>query len=89
MNPLEISDLSVSFRTTLFSGLSLKIPQGEFVTLMGENGSGKTCLVEAMMGFFRPEKGTISFWGEESSRVDRAWLDVFSEAGSFWIIPSS
>lgn len=50
-NPLSIEGLTVGFHgKTIFQDVSLEIKPNEFVTLMGENGAGKTVLLEAMMG---------------------------------------
>ena len=63
-NPLTIEGLTVGFHgKAIFQDVSLDILQNEFVTLMGENGAGKTVLLEAMMGYVNPTKGRVSFWG--------------------------
>ncbi len=45
--------------------LSLEVPKGEIVTLLGPNGSGKTTFVETIMGLNRSARGSIQFLGEE------------------------
>lgn len=63
--PLAIENLAVSFhRKPLFSHLSLALEPQQFVTIMGENGAGKTVLVETLMGYHAPSAGTIRFWGK-------------------------
>lgn len=75
---LRVDDLHVSFagRHRVFErharqaparavdGVSLEIGEGEVVALAGESGCGKTTLARAIMGFVRPERGTIEFRGE-------------------------
>ena len=40
-------------------GLSLEVPEGEFLALMGPSGSGKTTLLNLMAGLDRPSEGVI------------------------------
>jgi len=47
--------------------LSLQVPKGEFLALMGPSGSGKSTLLNLICGLDRPTKGTVSIAGE---RVD-------------------
>jgi branched-chain amino acid transport system ATP-binding protein len=41
--------------------ISLEIPQGDFVTLLGSNGAGKTTLFRTIAGVLKPSQGTIEF----------------------------
>ena len=47
----------------VLSGLSLTVPQGEFLALMGPSGSGKTTLLNLIAGIDRPTAGSI--WVED------------------------
>jgi len=51
----------------VLSELHLKVPQGEFLALMGPSGSGKSTLLNLIGGLDRPSKGSVSIAGE---RVD-------------------
>jgi branched-chain amino acid transport system ATP-binding protein len=44
--------------------LSLDVPEGEIVCLLGGNASGKSTTMKAVLGIVRPRSGTISFAGE-------------------------
>jgi branched-chain amino acid transport system ATP-binding protein len=44
--------------------ISLEIPQGDFVTILGSNGAGKTTLFRTIAGVLKPFQGTIEFKGE-------------------------
>ncbi len=59
---LEIKDLSFSYggAKPLFTDLSLSIPKGEVLTLLGASGSGKSSLSRLIAGFEKPNKGVIS-----------------------------
>jgi branched-chain amino acid transport system ATP-binding protein len=45
--------------------ISLEIPQGDFVTLLGSNGAGKTTLFRTIAGVLKPFQGTIEFKGRQ------------------------
>ena len=48
---LEVKDLKVSYNNhTAIENVSFKIEQGEYVALVGENGSGKSTIIKAIMG---------------------------------------
>jgi branched-chain amino acid transport system ATP-binding protein len=56
------------------AGVSLEVPQGEIVAIVGANGAGKTSLIRAIAGMLTPAGGTIRFRdrdiaGLPSSRV--------------------
>jgi branched-chain amino acid transport system ATP-binding protein len=44
--------------------ISLEIPDGDFVTLLGSNGAGKTTLFRTIAGVLKPFHGTIEFKGQ-------------------------
>ena len=45
--------------------ISLEIPRGDFVTLLGSNGAGKTTLFRTIAGVLKPLRGTIEFKGRQ------------------------
>jgi ATP-binding cassette, subfamily B, bacterial len=69
----------VSFRypgteTTVLDDVSLTIPAGSTVAIVGENGAGKTTLVKLLCRFYDPTNGTISLDGVDLQKVDPiAW----------------
>ena len=50
-------------RLKALDGVSLEIRRGETVGLIGPNGAGKTTLLSCLLGFLRPDAGTISIGG--------------------------
>ncbi len=50
-------------------GISLDIPDGEFVTIIGSNGVGKTTLIMTLSGIIRPASGTIEFSGNRIEKL--------------------
>lgn len=70
--PLEIKNLTFSYKQPLLQNLNLRVETKEFVTIMGENGSGKTTLVDCLLGCTLPQSGDIRFWGRHHRDSDRA-----------------
>jgi branched-chain amino acid transport system ATP-binding protein len=44
-------------------GVSLEVPAGSIVTVLGSNGAGKTTILKAISGILDPQKGSIMFMG--------------------------
>ncbi|MEU6082569.1 ABC transporter ATP-binding protein [Streptomyces sp. NPDC047108] len=54
--------------------ISLTIPSGKIVALVGENGSGKTTLVKLLSGLYAPDRGRIMWDGVDAADADREQL---------------
>ncbi len=72
---VEVSDLVKVFRTgsirfTALHGISLKVKNGEIVSIVGPSGSGKTTLLNLIGLLDRPTRGRILIDGIEVSRLD-------------------
>jgi putative ABC transport system ATP-binding protein len=62
---------------SIFSGLNLSIPHGDFVAVMGPSGSGKSTLLNMLAGIDRPDAGRL--------RIGSSQLDQMNEAArSAW-----
>ncbi|MDY6948929.1 MAG: ABC transporter ATP-binding protein [Pseudorhizobium pelagicum] len=55
--------------TTILHDISLSVEAGEVVTIVGANGAGKTTTLRTIAGLIRPTGGTISFEGEDVTRL--------------------
>ncbi|MBO2457142.1 ATP-binding cassette domain-containing protein [Actinomadura sp. LCR2-06] len=53
---------------TVWSGLDLDVAAGEFVAVLGSNGSGKTSLLKVLLGLRRPSAGTVTVGGRPPRR---------------------
>ena len=63
---LEVLDLQVTYGAVMaLDGLSLSVPAGRIVALLGANGSGKTTVIRAITGLAVPARGRIVFEGRE------------------------
>jgi branched-chain amino acid transport system ATP-binding protein len=55
-------------------GVSLSVPEGSIVTVLGANGAGKSTILRTISGIIDPQKGTIVFRGDEIQRRDPAGI---------------
>ena len=51
-------------------GVSLEVPRGAIVTVLGANGAGKTTILKTISGVLDPLKGTVEFEGRQIQRLD-------------------
>ena len=64
---LQAVDLTKHFgMVTAADGINLEISKGEFVGIVGANGSGKTTFINLTTGYLKPEKGRILFMGKNT-----------------------
>ena len=69
-NIIELKDITVSFDgETVLDNLSLNIKDGEFVTLLGSSGCGKTTTLRIIAGFISPDSGSVFFDGQDVSSI--------------------
>ncbi len=77
---LKIENLEAGYgKVKVLHGISLDVPAGKVVTLIGSNGAGKTTTMRAVSGMLRPSAGTIvlsnrAIQGLESHRIARLGL---------------
>ncbi|ETR74748.1 ABC transporter ATP-binding protein [Afipia sp. P52-10] len=51
-------------------GVSLSLPRGKIVTVLGANGAGKTTILKTISGVLDPLKGSVEFEGQAIQRMD-------------------
>ncbi|MFE3447052.1 ABC transporter ATP-binding protein [Nocardia sp. NPDC059180] len=67
---LEVDEIFVNYgRIQALHGISLRVAEGELVTLLGANGAGKTTTMRALSGLLPLTKGRILFEGRDISRM--------------------
>ena len=77
---LNIQNLEAAYgKVQVLHGISLEVPQGKLVTLIGSNGAGKTTTMRAISGMIKPKAGSITLAGRDitgldSHRIARAGL---------------
>jgi len=91
MNALEIAGLSKTYRGKRFakvsalSDLSLTVSSGEVFGFLGPNGAGKSTTIKTVMGFLRPDAGSVSIFGAPArSRQARLRVGYLPENPSFY-----
>lgn len=58
----------------IYSGLNLKVLRGEVLTICGGSGVGKSVMLKMLIGLLHADSGTITFDGEEITRMEEAQL---------------
>jgi ABC-2 type transport system ATP-binding protein len=67
---IDIRDLKKSYgKTPVLKGVSLQIPRGAVVGLMGTNGAGKSTLIKCLLGLLRSDAGQVSLLGCDANDI--------------------
>jgi len=67
---LEVKNLVVNYGViTALQGVSLKVPQGDIVTLIGANGAGKTTTLRTISGLLKARSGEIHYNGQNITNL--------------------
>lgn len=66
---LQIEDLSVDLGEFQLKNINLDIDEGEYIVLIGPTGSGKSVLLETIIGFYSPDKGIMRLNGKTINNV--------------------
>jgi len=67
---LTIENLCVNYGAIrALHGVSLHVPEGAIVTLIGSNGAGKSTTLRTVSGLIRPQSGTITYCGERINGI--------------------
>ncbi len=79
---IEIHDLRKTYQrgataVTALRGVSLTVPDGEFLSIMGPSGSGKSTLLNVLGALDQPSSGSIRIGGQEISRMSDRELSIF------------
>ncbi|WP_312198167.1 ABC transporter ATP-binding protein [Anaerospora hongkongensis] len=70
---IEFKHVSKQFKESTsiaVDNVSLTIEHGEFITILGSSGCGKTTLLKMINRLYDPQKGTIEFFGKDISNTD-------------------
>jgi len=72
---LQADDLSVSFgRQSVLRNITLEVPRGQTLAIIGESGCGKTVLLKTLIGLVRPTSGTVTYAGQQLDRLNEKQL---------------
>ncbi len=68
---LSITNLHASYgKVEVLHGISLEVPKGKLVTLIGSNGAGKTTTMRAISGMLKPKDGKVTLAGKDITGAD-------------------
>jgi branched-chain amino acid transport system ATP-binding protein len=74
-NLLEIRNLETYYGPIMaIRGVSMDVPAGKVVSLLGANGAGKTTVLKTISGAMDPQKGSVTYDGEEINGRDPDWV---------------
>lgn len=69
MAMLEVNDIHTYYGNIhALNGISLKVEEGEIVTLIGANGAGKTTTLRTICGLLKPRQGSVYLEGENLAK---------------------
>jgi NHLM bacteriocin system ABC transporter ATP-binding protein len=88
---IEMDHISFRYdegRPLVIDDMSLRIRPGEYVAIVGKTGCGKSTLMRLLLGFEKPEKGSVRFDGKDINSLDLPSLrkkigTVMQDAGLF------
>lgn len=70
---IELGHVSFRYSKTtpyILKDLSLKVHPGEYIAIVGKTGCGKSTLMRILLGFEKPEKGSVFYDGKDISGLD-------------------
>ncbi|MCX7822464.1 MAG: ABC transporter ATP-binding protein [Syntrophobacterales bacterium] len=67
---VELMEVSFSYDGhEVLRDVSIKVPKGDFLALIGPNGGGKTTLIKICVGLLKPKKGAVNVLGMEPDKA--------------------
>ena len=78
---VELEGVSAGYgASAVIEDVSLRVPRGEFLGIVGPNGGGKSTLLKVMLGLLRPTAGRVRLLGQapERSRVRAGYVPQYA-----------
>lgn len=90
---VEMEDVSFHYGDTpVLEHLTFQIEQGDYVGLLGPNGSGKTTALKILLGLIEPQEGVVKLFGDDVRYFkDASWIGYVPQwiQHSGWNFPAS
>jgi len=81
---IQCTDVSIAFRgKTVLDKISLDIPDGEFLCLLGQSGCGKSTFLRLLAGLLKADSGSIAIDGRQVDGPEQACSVVFQDYSLF------
>ena len=85
---IEVSNLTVSYGPVpALLDISVQIPAGKLIGIIGPNGSGKSTLIKSMLGFVKPDVGSVEVFGQDVASVKGRIAYVPQRGSVDWDFP--
>ena len=77
MNALEIKNISKIYKNFKLDDISFVLPCGHIMGLIGENGAGKSTIINCILDIIEKDSGSISVLGDrKSTRLNSSHTDI-------------
>ena len=77
---IEVDDIFKSYdKVEAVDGVSFKVDKGEIFGLLGPNGAGKSSILRMLLDFIKPDKGTITIWGQSFGEKTKELIGYLHE----------
>ena len=84
---LELKEIKKSFTEAVLDNISLEISKGEFITLLGSSGCGKTTTLRIIAGLEQPDAGSVWLDGREVTGLEPNQRDVNTVFQNYALFP--
>ncbi len=82
MNAIEVKNLTKTYKDFALENLTLTLPKGCIMGLIGENGAGKSTAIKLILGITHPDSGSINIFGKKPAPELKQKIGVvFDEIG--------
>ncbi|MEG0127420.1 MAG: ABC transporter ATP-binding protein, partial [Clostridia bacterium] len=79
MNAIDVQNVTKTYADFTLDSISLALPMGTIMGLVGENGAGKSTLIKLMMNAIPSDGGSIAIWGV--SNQSKEFVDLKQDIG--------
>ncbi len=83
---LEVINLTKNYPEFQLKKINIKLPKGKIIGLIGENGSGKTTTIKAILNLISYDKGNIIIFGKDNkdlTKIDREQIGIVLDDSFF------
>ena len=83
-NCLALDHVTKAFPGFQLKDISFALPKGRIMGIIGENGAGKTTMIQLILDILHPDTGKIQVFGHEIHEDDKAWIGVVFSDENFY-----